>query len=121
MNPKHKEFLTAFCGGAYGCPVGTASFNIFNEVRHPQAKRWAVEGIRDGLLIPTEPMPPVGENGEYDDKIFWTDMELTAKGCEVCGLPPPMRLNPVVTEEPKAKKKKPIRQPTADLFGDDDE
>jgi hypothetical protein len=64
-------------------------------------------------------MPAIGDDGEYDSKIFFVDMELTEKGCEVCGLPPPMRLNPV--EEPKAKKKKPVRQPTADLFGDDDE
>lgn len=121
MTPKQIEFLTTFNGGAYGCPVGTASFNIFNQVQHPQAKQWAIEGVRDGLLLPTDPMPAVGDGGEYDRKFFFIDMELTAKGCEVCGLPPPMRLNPIVVEEPKAKKKKPVRQPTADLFGDDDE
>lgn len=108
------------------CPVSAASTILFGTedepvYRHPEIPGLIHEASQSGWLedffgkdqIP----PPESQTKSGIAHVFFMDLELTASGREVCGLPPKVKPQPVITE--KKKKGKPAKPPSPSLFGAD--
>lgn len=119
--PEMLRFLNCFDGP---CPVmaacdqmhGTDTKKIY---RHPSIPKLAFEAAVNGWLrdfYQKEDVPPPDKLNKADiPSVYFFELELTASGRELCGLPPVIPL-PVAATTRKTKAAKPAKPEPPSLF-----
>lgn len=124
LAPRMLEFLICFVDR---CPVYAAGNEVFGTekkpvLHHPEVPGMAYEAALAGWLTDfygKDPVPSPDEKTKGGvPQVFFMDLELTASGREVCGLPP-LVVAPPPVEKPKGKPKKPEPVKLRGLFDDD--